>query len=354
MAHYLPKCLDSILSQTFEDLEVIVMDDCSPDGTAEVLKDYDDDRVKYVRNLNNLGHLANYNKGISLTRGRYICLISPDDYFHRPYFLELQASILSANPEIGYSFCPAIAVYGEDEKEVIQYSVYSHTDCVIDGRAFLEKLLFNNIVPAASAIVRRECYQEISMFPMGMPMIGDWYLWCAFALDYDVGFWSEPMVCYRQHDASMTKQLINANVDHATEEMEMLWLIAGNAEERALTATHEKCLEAIAHHYAKHLCAANPVTSKRNMTFSDLDRSLAKFTIEGPVRDHLYAGVYRELADRHLFCNNTAQAKQFYRAAIAKSPWTLKTYGKILLTLAGRNGLLIRKFLRSLRERQAQ
>jgi glycosyltransferase involved in cell wall biosynthesis len=56
------------------------MDDCSPDNTPEVARSLQDPRVKHIRNNPNLGHLRNYNKGISLSRVKYVWLISADDY----------------------------------------------------------------------------------------------------------------------------------------------------------------------------------------------------------------------------------------------------------------------------------
>src|SRR4051794_32850375 len=80
LAHYLNECVNSILMQTYENFEVLIMDDCSPDNTPEVARSFEDPRVTYIRNEPNLGHLRNYNKGITLAQGEYIWLISADDY----------------------------------------------------------------------------------------------------------------------------------------------------------------------------------------------------------------------------------------------------------------------------------
>jgi glycosyltransferase involved in cell wall biosynthesis len=61
LAHLLRECVESILSQTYGDFEVLIMDDCSPDNTPEVAQSFQHPRVKYVRNDPNLGHLRNYN-----------------------------------------------------------------------------------------------------------------------------------------------------------------------------------------------------------------------------------------------------------------------------------------------------
>ena len=80
LAHLLPVCINSILNQTFDDLEVLIMDDCSPDDTPRVAMSFKDSRVVHIRNEPNLGHLKNYNKGISLAKGDYVWLISADDF----------------------------------------------------------------------------------------------------------------------------------------------------------------------------------------------------------------------------------------------------------------------------------
>src|SRR5271166_3653331 len=100
LAHLLRQCVESILSQSYADLEVLIMDDCSPDNTPEVAQSFRDPRVKYIRNDTNLGHLPNYNKGISLTRGEYVWLISADDYLRRPYILEQYVDLLDRNPQV--------------------------------------------------------------------------------------------------------------------------------------------------------------------------------------------------------------------------------------------------------------
>ncbi len=158
LAYLLPECITSILSQTYSDFEVLIMDDCSPDNTPEVAGSFKDSRVRHIRNNPNLGHLRNYNKGIELSRGKYVWLISADDYLRRPYILQRYVEVMTKNANVGYSFCPAVSVMDKQECAVEQYSVFSDRDCIVDGHAVLRKLFTYNIVPAASGMVRRELY----------------------------------------------------------------------------------------------------------------------------------------------------------------------------------------------------
>jgi glycosyltransferase involved in cell wall biosynthesis len=172
LAHLLPQCINSILAQSFHDIEVLIMDDSSPDNTAEVANSFCDSRVRYVRNEANLGPLRNYNKGINLSRGKYVWLISADDYLRQPYVLDRYVKLLEAHPQVGYTFCPGFRVRNGAETELVEYSVYSNRDKIVDGRVFLTKLLNGNIVLAPSALVRRQCYEKISMFPLGVVWTG--------------------------------------------------------------------------------------------------------------------------------------------------------------------------------------
>src|SRR5215471_1269222 len=114
-AHFLAECVNSILSQTYSDFEILIMDDCSPDNTSEVAAEFKDPRVIYQRNESNLGNVGNYNRGIELSRGEYLWLISADDCLRSQNVLQKYVDVLDKNPNVGYVFSPAIIF--EDGKE---------------------------------------------------------------------------------------------------------------------------------------------------------------------------------------------------------------------------------------------
>ena len=214
------------------------MDDCSPDDTAVVATSFQDVRIRHIRNAYNLGHLRNYNKGICLSRGKYVWLISADDYLRTPHVLRRYVELLNQRPKVGYTVCPGVGVRNGQEVGVLPHSVNGNRDRVINGLRFLKMLLNGNSVIAASVLVRRQCYEQISVFPLTAEMkwSGDWYLWCVFALYYDVGYFAEPMVCYREHDLSMTTTLTqNAlNDTCAAGDIAVPWMIRQKAKELGL------------------------------------------------------------------------------------------------------------------------
>src|SRR5262245_65560994 len=114
LAYLLQGSVGSSLEQTFEDLEVLIMDDCSPDETPDVARSFGDSRVYHIRHAENLGnHVRNYNAGLARARGRYVWLISADDRLRRPYVLSRFVDALESHPSAAYVFCPAMK-FNED------------------------------------------------------------------------------------------------------------------------------------------------------------------------------------------------------------------------------------------------
>src|ERR1700730_371421 len=110
LAHLLSECVESILAQAYGDFEILIIDDASPDNTPEVAASFKDPRIRYIRNHPNLGHLRNYNKGIDLSAGKYVWLISADDRLRKDYVLERYLSVMEGDSKIGYAFCTGLVM----------------------------------------------------------------------------------------------------------------------------------------------------------------------------------------------------------------------------------------------------
>jgi len=353
LAHLLPECVRSILSQTFEDLEILIMDDCSPDNTAEVGSSFTDARVRVVRNESNLGALRNYNKGIALSRGKYIWLISADDYLRRSCVVRRYVDLMEAHPSVGYTFCPGIGVRAGEETNVLGYSVYGNRDRVVDGQVFLRTLLNYNKVLAPSAMARRECYERISYFPLdvvwaetAVDMIwgGDWYLWLAFALQWDVGYFAEPMVCYREHDGSMTNAVTQEKLSNClAADLAVPWLIKKRADALGLRPAARACLKAIANEYGRQCTSKRYQWMERSnactISMDEFERSLCKSTDSAQERDWIRARVYAHMGAAFQAKGKLLDARRYYRAGLSRDPWMARLYAKLLrLYLAGAGG----------------
>jgi glycosyltransferase involved in cell wall biosynthesis len=326
------------------------MDDCSPDHTAEVARSFGDPRVKHVRNDPNLGHLRNYNKGIELARGRYIWLISADDYLRRTYVLQRYMDVLEKHPNVGYAFCSGVGVRDGRQTEVLGYSVIADRDLVLEGHAWLKRLLMQNVVLAASGLVRRKCYEKLGAFPLDMPWAGDWFLWCLFALHHDAAYFAEPMVCYREHSLSMTTYLNHEQAQACCEEeIAIPRIIKRRADEAGFRDVSRECRRALAAAYARSTAAKRFGMARPVFTLDQLEASLARNTSSENERNWIRARVYAAMGSEFYWQGDMASAKRFYDEALAMSPWMVETVAKRILLSLGASGTFLRRVLRSRR-----
>src|SRR5215208_1230842 len=110
-APLLKNFLTSILNQTFTDYEVLVADNASTDNTPDVVRSFNDPRIRYQRHATNIGPFANMNYLIGEAAGRYICIVHDDDVYF-PTFLERESSMLDRNPRAGMVHCAVYEVDG--------------------------------------------------------------------------------------------------------------------------------------------------------------------------------------------------------------------------------------------------
>jgi len=197
LAHLLPQCVQSILKQSYPNYEILIMDNCSPDNTPEVAASFNDPRVKHIRNETNIGHVRNFNKGITMASGKYVMLISPDDWLGSEQSLTHYVEMLEKNPDAGFAFCRAIEVQGNKEMGIASWTDLGKEDSVWEGPSFLMQLIQGDCVVLSAAMVRKECYEKYGMFSLEMPHANDWFLWCVLSLHHKVIYLAEPMMYVR-------------------------------------------------------------------------------------------------------------------------------------------------------------
>lgn len=321
LGHLLPECLDSILGQSYRQFEVLVLDDCSPDNTAEVARSYQEPRVKYIRNEKNLGHLQNYNHGIAMAKGRYIWLISADDRLRTPNILERYLGVMEKHPQVGYACCPAMSL--ENGVEAHLEGSISKRDTIFPGKTFAKQLVRDgNFVIAASGMVRRHCYEKLGAFPLDLPYAGDWFLWCLFALHYDVAYFGEPMVNYRQHGLSMTNQLTGEHYAVRFKDgLGVLWRIYHEANTLGYADFVRLCRQRIAYQYAHNIVGRRLGSSTFSMTVEEFEDSLDMNATDHADKRAIRARTWEIVADSCFRRRDFEQAQNYYTMARKFDGW---------------------------------
>lgn len=350
LAHLLPECVESILSQTYRNVEVLIMDDCSPDNTAEVARAFQDPRVTHVRNEPNLGHLRNYNKGIGLATGKYIWLISADDRLRAPHAVARYVEVMEANPRVGYVFCPGFGLRDGEETEIVKWGTLDGPDAILDGRLFLRRLLQSNCVLAPSGLVRRECYDRVGAFPLDLPFAGDWYLWCIFALHYDVAYVAEPMVNYREHSQSMTDTLISQDVRLLSrDDLAVRWRMKSLIEQAGDQVLAQYCRSTIIEDYVQALSSKKWRTATFRMSLEEFDRSLTIHASDDREREDIRRAVLASVGTELYWDEELETDLRLYELAIKFGGPNPKLWLKYGILRLGPVGTLIMRMASAFR-----
>ena len=208
-ARYLQRRIDSILEQTYQDFELILLDDASTDESLRVFEQYrGDSRATLIVNSVNSGSpFAQWNRGVQLARGEYVWIAEADDDAERELLQTLVAELDNC-PSAALAYCQSCII---DERGTRLGPATSWTDDLdparwltpfrsCGGEEARRYLVFKNTIFNASAVVfRRSAFLESGGAPADMRISGDRMTWVSLALRGDVVFNPRPLNLFRQH-----------------------------------------------------------------------------------------------------------------------------------------------------------
>jgi len=201
-APLLKNFLASILGQTFRDFELIVADNCSTDSTPDVVRGFNDPRLRYHRHDRNIGPFANMNYLIAQARGAYICIVHDDDMYF-PTFLERESDMLDRHPEVGMVHSAVYEVDADGKRRQV-VRAYPQTT-VLRGKDEFVRYMEGHNVCCSSVMARAQLYRDNPFDPRFL--CADFLMWMKFALRADVGYIAEPLLEMRVHGDTVTSWL---------------------------------------------------------------------------------------------------------------------------------------------------
>ena len=194
--HFLAEAVDSVLAQTYADVEVIVVDDGSTDNTAEVAQAYQDPRVRYVYKENG-GLSSARNEGLRHAQGDFISYLDSDDCF-LPEKLTILLGALADTPELGFVAGQAIPVDEHGNHVGKRFETPLPSD--------LRELLLGNPLHVGSVLVRRTWQDQVGFFDETLRSYEDWDMWLRLAqAGCQMLYVAKPVSLYRFHTAQMTR-----------------------------------------------------------------------------------------------------------------------------------------------------
>lgn len=199
MAQFLPFAVRSVLAQTYDNIEVIIVDDGSTDHTSEVAQPFlADARVQYHCQVNQ-GQAAAKNRGIKESHGDFIAFLDADDMWF-PEKLELQIPLFLRSETLGvvYARLQCIDELGKELPDLsdAHYMLYR-------GRV-TDRLLLANFIRFGTSVVRRECFERFGGFKEDLRMGIDYDLWLRFSTQYEFDYVDRPLLLYRIWQGQMS------------------------------------------------------------------------------------------------------------------------------------------------------
>jgi len=276
-ARFLRKRIESVLGQTYQDFELILLDDCSTDESRTILEQYASDaRVRIEFNSANSGSpFKQWNKGVRLARGQYVWIAESDDYAD-PRLLERLVAALEADTTVVFAYCRSWRMTEDNRQDGFAdfYLVYLDasrwtTDYCADGRdECRDYLIQRNTVPNASGVVfRREIYERVGGADESLHLCGDWKLWAAMALSGKVAYVAEPLNFFRFHEASVRSKTTNDSRDIAEHLQVIRWL---SEQVTPTEAVREKLCERYSFHWVPAIMSTHVPPELKRSILSDV------------------------------------------------------------------------------------
>jgi glycosyltransferase involved in cell wall biosynthesis len=224
-ARFLRQRIESVFGQTFQDFEVILLDDCSTDESQSILSSYSaNSRVRIEFNHANSGStFKQWNKGVRLARGEYVWIAESDDYAD-VRLLEKLVLLLDTDHSAALTYCRSWRILADDQIDGFLDDYFTDLDMhrwtadfSSDGREECQHyLVHRNTVPNASAVLfRREVYERVGGADESLVLCGDWKLWASMALTGRIAYLGEPLNYNRFHNTSVRAKSQRLGVDAA-------------------------------------------------------------------------------------------------------------------------------------------
>lgn len=237
--------LESVLAQSYQDFEILVVDDGSSDNTCEVVASLGSSKIRFIRSERNFGCSAAYNRGIKEATGNLIAFLDSDDIWE-PEYLEREVDFLSRHPEVGVVFCDTEIRGPEMHVDSIvslmdAFPKYLRknpkaSEYIIDARQMYLCLLQEVPIKPSATVARREVFSKAGVFDEQWPSGTDWDLFLRMSRQTNFGYIDRALVTQRHRsDATHRKYY----------EKDKTFLIGQFSKEKAALAGDPEALKGV-------------------------------------------------------------------------------------------------------------
>lgn len=216
---YLRQSIESVLNQSLQEFEFLILDDCSTDSSWNYLCSLQDNRIKSFRNSTNKGLFYNLNYLIGQTSSQLIKLWSQDDVMY-PNCLETFVRFHQKHPEVGFSYSERD--YIDENGRMKDRNFIDLTPTIVSSDlhariAFHTGSITGNI---ANVCIPKSSFERVGLFNQNMKISADFEMWVRLAKHFPIGFISDRLIQLRVHEGQLSRQE-NLYVHHIQEDLQV-------------------------------------------------------------------------------------------------------------------------------------
>jgi len=182
-AALLTRAVRTVLNQTHEDLEAIIIDDASEDHTKDIINNFSDERIKYIRLSKRKGAASARNIGIRKAGGKYLAFLDSDDEWH-PRKIEYQVrEIKKQSNKVGIVYTKTLRKY-KNHNYYIPYQYLKRKD----GYLYRNLILGHYMIPTPAVLIKKTCFEKCGYFDENFQVLEEWDLWIRISRFYNFKF----------------------------------------------------------------------------------------------------------------------------------------------------------------------
>lgn len=318
----LPRAITSVLNQTYQDIELIIVDDGSSDGTEEYVLGLRDERIRYIKNERNLGPSATRNKGVEYARGKYIAFQDSDDEWKLEK-LEKQMKVMMNASE------PVQMVYSEME----MYDGNNNLYLIVPSRAvdvcnkrgdLFSYLLLNALIGTPTVLIERQAFLREGGFNSQLHSYEDWEFFLRFSQNHRIGFVEEPLIKVHYSPDSVNQRY----PERIRTQMYMMKEMLAQLRERGMLRTK---LEAIQYEAHALKCYSTFIEEWYNATqlFTAEEKEQFELVVRGAAKESIQKNNIKVEAEEKIENMKEAIINLFESVVAEKDTWVGKTLGAL-------------------------
>jgi len=203
---YLKETIESCVRQDYENLEIIIIDDCSSDNSKNIALNFKNSNIIFRHNKDNLGINKTVNDGIKISKGDYVLVLGQDDVL--PYN-HISNMIKEFDFETSFIYCNSTIIDSNGVEKYVTYDDVNQTKITQNIKYYLSK---NNVISSTGLIFNKKKFLEVGGYNSQFKNYGEWLLWLKLLIKGKCKYSKSSIVYYRKHETNISNSFSNKNM----------------------------------------------------------------------------------------------------------------------------------------------